>query len=197
MANPRRSGEDVVPTAAPEREAPTDYGSLSTHVASVLEAAEQAGERLREEARADAEHVRQLAQQEAAAKITEASQEASKILHEAEGLRSEAGNTSAVTRERADEYAAKRRKDADDEARKVLETAEQIASRQHSEMAEREQALGVRLEFTEKRLRDLVSGLRELAAHLEGLLAPTAEGRETLDEALRESVRAESASESA
>ena len=135
------------------------------------------------------------AQHEAAAQMSEASQEASKILHEAEGLQTEAKNASATTRERADAYATKKRQDAEAEALKVLETAEQVAARQHTEMADREKALGARLEFTEKRLRDLVSGLRELAEHLESLLVPGPGGGETLDDALRESVRAESTSD--
>src|SRR5207237_8321906 len=143
----------------------TDYASLGTHVASVVEASERASARIREEVHAELDGTRKAAHEEAAAKLMEATDQASKILHDAEALRAEAETASVVTRERADAYAVKKRKDADEEALKVLETAEHVAARQHTEMPEREQSLGARLEHAEKRVGDLIPCVRDLAGH--------------------------------
>jgi hypothetical protein len=177
---------DVGSAAAEEqvtREA--DYASVGSHVASVLEAATTAADRLREDAERDA-----------AAKIADASARASEIVHDAEALKAEVEASTTRITERAEAFAERRRKDAEAEAAGILENAEQVARRQHDEMTARQEALGESIGLAETRLRDLVDGLRRLADQLEGVIsAETLEGwREpeaTLDDVLRESVRSE------
>lgn len=164
----------------------SDYASLGSHVASVLEAANAAGARLHEEAAADAARILNEAQRAADAKITEASAEASKMVEEARRLQSD-----------AEEAAVRRREDADAEAAKILELAAEVATRQHSEMVARKEALDKSVDLAEQRLQHFSSGLRELADRLEDVLsAETPQDRtdpagETLEEALKESVRNE------
>jgi hypothetical protein len=169
-----------------------DYSSLGSHVASVLEAAMAAAANVRQEAEAEATGIREAAQREAAAKISDASAEASRVLHEAEGLRAESEEAAKRMTERADAFAAKKRKDADTEAAEILRKAETIASHQHAEMITREKALHDSVELAEQRLGHLVKGLRELADQLDEVLnAKTLEGwnEPALDEVLTETVR--------
>jgi len=152
----------------------------------VLEAANAAAAQLREEALADAARIRDDAQRAADIKMTEASAEAGQFLEEAERLRND-----------AEEAAVRRRESAEAEAAKILELAGEVATRQHNEMVARKEALDESIDLAEKRLRNLVSGLRDLADRMEDVLTPepsgdrTAAAGETLDEALKASVRNE------
>jgi len=164
----------------------SDYASLGSHVASVLEAANAAAARLHEEAAADAARIRNEAQRDADTKITEASAEATNIVEQAR------------RRQRAAEEAAVRRREAADaEVAKMLEVAGEVATRHHSETVARTEALDQSIDLAEQRIHQLISGLRDLTDQLEDLLsAKTRQGRsytavETLDEALKESVRNE------
>jgi hypothetical protein len=175
----------------------SDYASLGSHVASVLEAANAAAGRLHEEAAADAARIRNDAQMAADTKITEASAEASKLVEEAQRLQRDAEEAAKRTTESAEAAAVRRREDADAEAAKILELAGEVASRQQMEMVTRKKVLDESVDLAEQRLRQLLSGLRELADRLENVLsAETSQGwtdpaGETLDEALKESVRNE------
>jgi cell division septum initiation protein DivIVA len=175
----------------------SEYASLGSHVASVLEAANAAAARLREEAAADAARIRNDAQRAADTKLTHASAEASKIVEEAQRQQSDAEEAAKRTTESAEAAAVRRREDADAEAAKILELAGEVATRQHSEVVARKEALDESVDLAEQRLHHLISGLRDLADRLENVLsADTPEdwnhpAGETLDEALKESVRNE------
>ena len=164
----------------------SEYASLGSHVASVLEAANAASARLHEEATADAERIRNEAQRAADTKIAEASVEASKLVEDAQRLQRD-----------AEEAAVRRREDADAEAAKILELAGEVATRQHSEMVARKEALDESVDLAEQRLRQLVGGLRDLVDRLEDVLSAETPQRwtdpagETLDQVLKESVRNE------
>jgi hypothetical protein len=164
----------------------SDYASLGSHVASVLEAANAAAARLHEEAAADAERIRNEAQRAADTKIAEASAEAGKFVEDAQRMQSD-----------AEEAAVRRREDAEAEAAKILELAGEVAARQHSEMVARKEALDESIDLAQQRLHELISGLRDLADRLQDVLsAETPQDRtnpagETLDEALKETVRSE------
>jgi hypothetical protein len=177
-----------------------DYAQLGEHVASVLQAARAAAEKITEEARQEAGRVQDGAREEATAILAEANRAASSMLSEADHLRAEAESKSAKTRDEAEAYAAEKRRDADAEASSLIAGAEQAAKHHVEAEARRKQALAENIEVTEKRLRDLVAGLRELAARLEDLVHPDAESAlregapgdrtegDTLDEALKASV---------
>jgi cell division septum initiation protein DivIVA len=91
-------------------------------------------------------------------------------------------------REQADGYAEQKHREVDAETSKLLESAELTAARRVQEARQRNEALHKDLELTEKRLQDLVVGLRTLASHLENLLGPGSESG--VDEALRDSLSA-------
>jgi vacuolar-type H+-ATPase subunit E/Vma4 len=91
-------------------------------------------------------------------------------------------------REQADVYAEQKQREVDAETAKMLESAELTAARRVQEARQRNEALHKDLELTEKRLQDLVSGLRTLASHLENLLGAGSDGG--VDEALRDSLSA-------
>jgi len=193
----------------------SDYASLGSHVGSVLEAANAAAARLHEEAAADAARIRNDAQRAAETTIAEAaaeasqfveeaqriqsdaSAEASKLVEEAQRLHSDAEEAATRTTESAEAAAVRRREDADAEVAKMLELAGAVASRQQMEAITRQKALDEGVDLAEQRLHHLLSGLRELAEQLEDVLSvETSQDRthpasETLDEALKESVRNE------
>lgn len=160
--------------------AENDYGSVGSHVASVLEAAAQAAASVREDAERDA-----------AEKISAASSEANKLIHEAEGLRAEAETAAKAVRERAEAFAERKRKDADDEAAKILENAETVARRQNDALTTSEKALRESISLSRARLGQLVGGLRELADRLEHVLEADAHDDWSLEDALKPSARSE------
>jgi vacuolar-type H+-ATPase subunit H len=137
-----------------------DYGELGEHVASVLKAAELA-----------AKEIRTQAEQEAAAKVSEAGRQAGKILHDAEGLRAETEEANTLMREQAEAYAGRTRRDADVEASKVLQSAEEGAAIRVRDEELRQRVLREDIKRTEKRLTELGMGLHALAAQLEELVS--------------------------
>jgi vacuolar-type H+-ATPase subunit H len=137
-----------------------DYGELGEHVASVLKAAEFA-----------AKEIRTQAEQEAAAKVSEAGRQAGKILHDAEGLRAETEEANTLMREQAEAYAGRTRRDADVEASKVLQSAEEGAAIRVRDEELRQRVLREDIKRTEKRLTELGMGLHALAAQLEELVS--------------------------
>jgi hypothetical protein len=136
-----------------------DYEELGEHVASVLKAAELA-----------ARGIRAKAEQEAEAQMSEAGRQAGRILHDAEGLRVETEEANRVLREQAEAYAGRTRRDADVEAAKVLQATEEAVATRERDQEERKRALLEDIERSEKRLAELGTGLRDLAARLEELV---------------------------
>lgn len=134
--------------------------------------------------------VLEAATQAAANVRDEAHAEAARIRADAEQDRSKALEDAAETRRRAEVEAAG-----------IVQGAEQAATRQQQEMVEREHALHESVERTERRLRELVGGLRDLADRLDDVVSADSladwrgeqdEPRtESLDEALKESIQIE------
>jgi cell division septum initiation protein DivIVA len=91
-------------------------------------------------------------------------------------------------REQAEVYAQQKQREADAQAAKVVEGAELTATRRVHEARQRNEALHKDLELTETRLRDLVTGLRNLASHLDGLLGEG--GERQVDKTLHDSLSA-------
>jgi hypothetical protein len=158
-----------------DRHVPT-FSELGEHVASVLETARQAAERIEAEGRRKAEELEAEAAQ----------------------ARSEAAEAADEIRARADAYAEEKRREADEAAAEIVARAERAATDRARAADERHQALSASVERTEERLRRLVTGLRELAGRLDVLVASDgAAEREpdrsapALDEALRRQVAAE------
>jgi hypothetical protein len=147
-----------------------DIAHLGTHVQSVLSAAEKASVRIQEEAREEAERVREQARREAAARAEAARHDADAAKAEAERLRSEAAEWSEQARTAAENNASERRAEADAESREILLAAERQAISLKKEAERRNHALGVDIALAESRLRELATGLHELADQLDNLL---------------------------
>jgi vacuolar-type H+-ATPase subunit H len=146
----------------------TDYAKVGEHVASVLEAAKTA-----------------------AAKITEEARE------EAERLRSEAQQKGQELTQRANGYEAEKLREAEEKASAIVAGAEREVSEQTRAAQERDATLARNVAMSEERLRQLVGGLRDLAAGLEELVNDEGAGARSedpppsLEDSLRPSATAE------
>lgn len=181
-----------------------DYAKLGEHVTSVLEAANEAAAKIREEARSGAQQIAERAQQEANAWLEKARAETQEISHEASRLRIEAEEESRELKDRATAYATEKRREADRQASALLSRAKREASEYTRAAQDRSAELAKNVELSEQRLRQLVGGLRDLADRLEEVLQPagTAEAArgepasdESMDESLRRSAAAQGASQ--
>jgi F0F1-type ATP synthase membrane subunit b/b' len=148
-----------------------DSARLGGHVNAVFRAAEEAAARIQDEAR------------EAARKDAES------LKAEAERLRSDAEGFTKKARAKAERYAADRRAkaeaeaedilaQAEDEAEEILLEAERQAASFKQDAERRHQMLNQDLSLAEDRLRELASGLYELAERLDDLAGTPVEGDE-------------------
>jgi len=154
-----------------------DFDRLGGHVGSVLRAAEEAAVRMQEEAREEGERVRGQAQKEATALAEEAREDADATRAGAERLRSETEEWTKGAHEAAEDYASDRRASAEAEAREILSAAELQAASLSKDVEQRHQTLQMDISLAEDRLRELATGLRDLAERLDDLLAAPLEGR--------------------
>ena len=165
-----------------EQSVPTgrDLDRLGDHVSSIVSAAETAAVRIQEEARQEAERVREQEQKEGAARAEAAREDADATRTEAKRLRSETEDWTKQTRTAAEKYAADRRSEAETEARTILTAAELQAAAFGKDAERRQQALKMDISLAEDRLRQLASGLHDLAARLDKLLSrPFAEAEQS------------------
>jgi uncharacterized phage infection (PIP) family protein YhgE len=165
------STSDAPPIVEESLPARRDFDRLGDHVSSILSTAEEAAARIQEEARQEAERLREQAQNDAAACVEAARQGADSIMADAERLRADAEESTTEARQAADTYAADRRAEAEAQAREVLATAEREAATSSQDAERRQHALKTDVSLAEDRLRQLATGLHELAARLDKLLA--------------------------
>jgi hypothetical protein len=157
---------------APAGEPPVDYAQVGGHVAAVLEAAKEAAEKMRLEAYTEAQKLRAAMKEQAREALEKSKATAERADAHAASVSADAERQSKEVREQADEYAKDRRKAADSAAAAVLARAEKQASVTERTFQERQLALDESVIRTEKRLRELVGGLVELASGLEELAGP-------------------------
>ena len=172
----------------------SDFDRLGGHVSSVLAAAEEAAVLIQEEARQEAERVREQAENEATARAEATREDADATRAEAKRVRSETEEWTKQTRTAAEKYAADRRSEAEAEARTILTAAELQAAAFGKDAERRQQTLKMDISLAEDRLRQLASGLHDLAARLDKLLSkpfaeaeqrePTARENDSLIDAL-------------
>jgi hypothetical protein len=180
---PRARGEPVNEEAqvkAPKAEASAgsrDYAELGDRVAAVLQAAEEAAEQMRLDARSTADQL-----------LEEAKREAQRV-------RVEADTDAKNTREAVESYATNHRREAEEKAGKLLSEAEgqARASREAAEaMAKRieESARTLEEEVREQermirgRMQRYLAALRDVSGQIEDVLGETERGEQTLVEAL-------------
>jgi hypothetical protein len=191
------------PETWPTSEDTADYGKLGQHVTAVLEAANQAATKIRNEARGDAKEIAESAQREAASWLEKARAETEELSHEASRLRVEAEEESRELKERANAYATEKRREADRQASALVSQAKRESAERTRAAQERSAALARNVELSEQRLRQLVDGLRDLAGRLEDMLheVPAASGadgeppreHESMEESLRPSAAVQAA----
>jgi hypothetical protein len=130
---------------------------------TVLGAAKAAAARIEEEARREGKRVCDQAQRKATEQRQAAHEQARAMRVKAERLRAEAEEWSKQTRAAAVSIAADLRAEAEAEARDILSAAEREAASFSENAERRKRALKMDICGAEDRLRQLVTGLRELA----------------------------------
>jgi hypothetical protein len=189
-------GHEVERQAPPDEEATrarTDHASTGTQVAAVLNAAEEAAETIRAEARRHADETLRQAKSDAAAKVEE-------LTREAERVRSEADNYAKDIRVAVDSYGTQARREAEQEARKVLadaedqaratrEAAQEMAGQIEEDARRRHESLVRESKSLEERRQRVLDGLRDLVAQLQDALVEPASG--SADESLADALDVE------
>jgi hypothetical protein len=192
--------------ASEEAELAADYGKFGAHVTSVLEAANEAAAKIRDEARVNAKEIAEHAQRDAASWLEKARADTDELSREANRLRIDAEEESRELKERANAYATEKRREADRQASSLLSQAKRDASEHTRAAQERSAALAKHVELSEQRLRQLVDGLRDLAEKLEAILREPSDSsqgegvelrrtEESMEESLRRSAAAQGASQ--
>jgi F0F1-type ATP synthase membrane subunit b/b' len=154
-----------------------DFAAVGRQVATVLAAAQQAAEEIRQEATREGEHIRA----EADAEAGRVRANASDVLRDAERQRSEAEKYVAETRAAADSYADEKQREAENEAEKIKARAERegraiikAAERRGTEIEEVAQRRGEELDEesmkVEEWLRKVLSASQTVSEDLEGVL---------------------------
>jgi hypothetical protein len=167
------------------------YDRVAEQVTAVLISAQQAGDRIREAARQEAELMQAEAKEKAAAAIAEATLASEQVRRESDDVRAEADRYGEETRETANRRleemrreirreAARRRADAERQAREISRAAEQEAMNLELEADQRQKELVLEAERFETRSRQLVTIFREFTSQLDALVgAEQAAGQAT------------------
>jgi hypothetical protein len=193
---PRARGKQVREESevkSPEQEAPAasrDFSQLGDRVAAVLQAAEEAAEQIRTDAKMATEQMTREAKQESTSLLENARNEAQRV-------RVEADREARNTREAVESYATNHRREAEEKAAKMLSEAESQAraSREAAEamakqIEERAQTLGEEVREQERmirgRMQRYLAALRDVSTQIEEVIGETERGEPTLVEALDE-----------
>jgi hypothetical protein len=159
-------------------------GDVGSRVDAILRAAEEAGEALRAEARAEAASIRERADQDARARISELTAEADRARREADDYASDirlaVDAYAAQERREATEEAERARAEAQEEARAMREAAEAMARDIEAEARRRAEDLRQEIRLLDDRRQRAFESLRDVAAQLEDVLVrPRVRDRES------------------
>jgi F0F1-type ATP synthase membrane subunit b/b' len=171
----------------------TDHGDTGTRVAGVLNAAEEAAETIRAEARRHADETLRQAKTDASARVDELTREAERVRAEADeyarDIRSAVDSYGTQARREAEEQARKLLADAEDEARAIREAAQEMANQIEEGARRRHESLVGEAKSLEERRQRVLDGLRDLAAQLQdALVEPTSRD---VDDSLAEALDVE------
>ena len=148
-----------------------DFDSIGEHLGSVLNAAKDAAARIRKEAQEEADRIREQAHRESSAGAEAVRKDAEATRAQALELRSDAEEWARQARTASEVDAADRRAEAQAEARRIVAEAERQAASVGKHAQRRQQALKMDISLAEDRLRQLATGLHEVAGRLDELLA--------------------------
>ncbi len=175
------AGYDVERQGSSDEEATNgrnDHAETGSRVAGVLNAAEEAAETIRDEARRHADEVLRQADADAATRVEE-------LTRDAERMRTEADDYARDIRAAVDSYGTQARREADEESRKLLsdaeeqaratrEAAQEMANQIEEDVRRRHASLAREAKSLEERRQRVLDGLRDLAAQLQdALVEPT------------------------
>ena len=147
-----------------------DYAIVGRHVASVLESARTAAETIRDDARDDARRTAERVRDEAAGIIADARREAAETRHDAHRMGAEAEEAATKMRQDAQRFCVELKERARADAEQLIARAEEVA-RDHTRAAhERIRNLDASVALSEKRLTQLLAGLRDIADSIDNLV---------------------------
>ena len=158
-----------------------DTAHVAAHVASVLQAAEEAAARLVDDARQKAENLPREAERDAAALIEAAEARAARVEAEAEQVRCEAEAAATETRASAERDAATIRAEAERDAANIRAAAERDASSIQAAAERRRDALLRDAAIAEERLRGLMGAMRDLTSQVDTILDEGGEAEAAAD----------------
>jgi hypothetical protein len=151
-----------------------DHAETGTRLAAVLNAAEEAAETIRAEARRHADETLRRAKLDAAARGEELTREAERVRKEADDyardIRVAVDSYGTQARREADEEARKVLADAEEQARAVREAAQEMANQIEEGARRRHESLVREAKSLEERRQRVLDGLRDLAAQLQDAL---------------------------
>lgn len=156
----------------------TDHAETGSRVAAVLNAAEEAAETIKDQARRHADDVLRQANADAATRVEELTREAERIRSEADDyardIRGAVDSYGTQARREAEERARKLLADAEEQARATREAAQAMASQIDEDTRRRHESLVREAKSLEERRQRVLDGLRDLAAQLQdALVEPT------------------------
>ena len=155
-------------------EEPRDSADIGEAVAGVLRAAEDAAERMRADARAEAAAILDRAQGSASSRIEELTREAERTRSDTEGyaqdVRSAVDSYGTQQRREAEEASRRILADAEEHARAVREAAEEMAGQIEGEARTRHETLREEIRILEERRQQALDRLRDLVLELNDFL---------------------------
>ena len=165
-----------------EGEPRREYGQVGDRIAHVLDAAEEAAEQIRSDARREGVRIIQEAEATAAARVAE-------LTRDAEQIRDDAEDYARDIRAAVDSYATQQRREAEEDARRVLSEAEsqaratreasqEMSDQMQLEARRRHELLQRESKALEERRHRVLEGLRDLSAQLQDALVEPSRGRE-------------------
>jgi hypothetical protein len=150
-----------------------DRTGLGDRMAGILQAAEEAAEQIKAEARTEAVSIRRRAEEAAAARAGQAKQAAERLRSQANQDAAEIRRTgesgASGQRREADEQAARTLADAENQTRATREAAVAMERQIHDSARARAQSFERETAPLEAQLRRTLAGLRELTSALEDL----------------------------
>jgi hypothetical protein len=156
----------------------TDHAETGSRVAGVLNAAEEAAETIKDEARRHADEVLRQANADAATRVEDLTREAERIRAEADDyardIRAAVDSYGTQARRGAEEEARKLLSDAEEQARATREAAQEMANQIEEDARRQHESLVREARSLEERRQRVLDGLRDLAAQLQdALVEPT------------------------
>ena len=156
----------------------TDHAETGSRVAGVLNAAEEAAETIKDEARRHVDEVLRQANADAATRVEDLTREAERTRAEADAyardIRAAVDSYGTQARREADEEARKLLSDAEEQARATREAAQEMANQIEEDVRRQHESLAREAKSLEERRQRVLDGLRDLAAQLQdALVEPT------------------------